>query len=1093
MSDGLIHRLPMLFRCWLTAGIFMASCFDLQAQSCALICKTNVQVVLNGLGQALITEQVIAPTAPVYCPGPITISLFDENYEPAPNPLTCDYAGQTITAVLEHDATGNSCTGTIELRDYLPPYLNCPEKFVLCSQDTDPDLIGQPLMSDNCTPAAAMSVNYDDQFTDLPCNTSQGGQQVTARIDRSWQVSDENGNTSACIQKIWVKRAVLSDVGFPPDLDGFQDEPLDCGQDPNDLGLTGEPTLEGQPIAANSPCDLAVLHSDQIINACGSGSYTVLRTWTISDFCGGGTTQHIQVIKLQDLTPPQLTPPDDFTVGTTDLDCAGYVTLPPGLATDDCSSVSIVPSWSFGAGYGVYLVPKGAHIVTYTATDACGNTASATARVTVEDDDPPQVICNADLQVSVSASGTGVVLPQTLDAGSWDNCDAIALSISRDGDMYGPSAQVTCADIGPPLMLYLRAADAAGLENFCQVEVTVRDFIKPALNCPANVTLNCGADFSNLQLTGQAQVSDNCGLLNLVFSDVVNLNACNIGTVARTWLATDLHGNSKTCVQQITLQPVNTIAVVFPSDLTINDCAGVAALQPAATGQPIITGQACSTVSVTFTDQVFATPPPPACFSILRSWKVIEWCTYNGGASGIWEHVQLITVRDHTAPLLGIPPDMTVDAAPSECTAAVTLLSATATDCSGNVVITHNSAFASAPGANASGIYPPGLHQIVFTATDACGNTRQETMQLLVRDQIAPVALCQNNVLLTLDASGTATLSPTQLNAGSYDQCTPSGQLLLDVVPQTFTCAQTPAQPVLLTVTDAAGNVAACQATVSVQAPPGVCAGDTYIINGTIRTETLIPVASVPVELMQGTAIQQVSCDNTGAFVFDDLPDAAAVLRPHNNTNWMNGVSTFDLALISKHILGIQPLNSPYKMIAADANHSNSITTFDIVLLRKLLLGVSDTVEGNTSWRFVDAGFVFDHPDNPFSAAFPETISLDSLDGILPSLDFIGIKTGDVNNSADPSAARPATDDRVHMEGSLIIFPFQQEEHACVELQITDVLGRPVLNKRGNFPSGGTRYCLHRAELPPAGFFYYQITTAGQNGTVFGDFILTDE
>ncbi|HNL39495.1 MAG TPA: hypothetical protein PKH43_10185, partial [Saprospiraceae bacterium] len=198
-------------------------------------------------------------------------------------------------------------------------------------------------------------------------------------------------------------------------------------------------------------------------------------------------------------------------------------------------------------------------------------------------------------------------------------------------------------------------------------------------------------------------------------------------------------------------------------------------------------------------------------------------------------------------------------------------------------------------------------------------------------------------------------------------------------------------------------NVAACQAQVSVQAPPGVCPGvDTYSIIGTIRTEQQIPVSNAPVDLQQGVVQQQVLSDDAGKFEFDNLPDQPSALRPHFSDDWTNGVSTFDLALISKHILGIQPLASPYKMIAADANHSNSITTFDIVLLRKLLLGVSDTLDGNTSWRFVAAEYVFPDANNPFSAPFPETIHLDSLSGMPDSAQFIGIKIGDVNNSTNP-------------------------------------------------------------------------------------------
>lgn len=1003
MSDYLSCCLQKrLFRVWLTVGLAVFA-LAANAQSCALICKSNLNVALNGVGQALITAQLIAPTAPTFCPGTISISLFDENNEPAPNPLTCDYLGQTITVVLEHAATGNTCSGTLEVRDYLPPQLSCSNKFILCTQDPAPALIGQPAMTDNCTPASSISASYTDQFTDLPCNATAGGQAVTARIDRSWQASDASGNSSTCLQQIWIKKAELQDVSFPPDLDGFQSAPLNCGQDPYDLSLTGAPNIEGQVIEAGSNCDLAAFKSDQVINNCGTGSYTVLRTWTVSDFCGSGSIQHIQVIKVQDLVPPTITPPDDFTVGTTDLNCSGWVSLPPATASDDCSAVTVQASWAYGNGFGPFLVPDGQHVATYTATDACGNTATATARVTVLDDDPPQVICTGEVQVAISASGTGYVLPATLDAGSWDNCSALLLEVSRDGEVFTPIVQVNCADIGTPIQVYLRATDGVGLENFCIVDVTVRDFIKPTLNCPAAITLNCtDADLSP-QHTGQAQASDNCTLQNIVYQDIVNLNACGAGSVQRSWTAVDVAGNTRTCVQQIVIQTLSTITVGFPPNKTIGNCAATADLLPASTGQPAIGGQSCSPVSVTYTDQVFATPPAPACFSILRSWKVIDWCTYNGGSTGIWEHTQLLTIEDHSAPVLGIPANQIVDAPQGACSAWVPLLPAVATDCSSSVVISHNSPYAVNAGSDASGTYPVGTHQVVFTATDACGNSTQQTLTIQVRDQIAPLLNCLNNVTLVLGSDGEALLTPNGLVAALSDNCTPAASIALTVSPAAFNCTQTGPQTVLVTATDAAGNVAACQAQVSVQAPPGVCPGvDTYSIIGTIRTEQQIPVSNAPVDLQQGVVQQQVLSDDAGKFEFDNLPDQPSALRPHFSDDWTNGVSTFDLALISKHILGIQPLASPYKMIAADANHSNSITTFDIVLLRKLLLGVSDTLDGNTSWRFVAAEYVFPDANNPFSAPFPETIHLDSLSGMPDSAQFIGIKIGDVNNSTNP-------------------------------------------------------------------------------------------
>ncbi len=1002
MPDHPVRVLPMpIVRRLSVAAFLLLAASALQSQTCALICKNSLQVALNGVGQAYISEQLIAPTAATYCPGTLSLSLFDENEEPAPNPLTCAYLNQTITVVVEHVATGNTCSGTLEVRDYLPPILNCPAKFVLCTQNTSPAEIGYPSMSDNCTSGGGLLAVYSDQMTDLPCGASAGGQAVTARIDRSWQVTDSSANTSTCVQQVWVKSAQLSDVTFPPNLDGFQSDPLDCSQNPDDLGLTGVPTVGGQAIAANGNCDLAVFQSDQLIANCGTASYSVLRTWAVSDFCGGGTVQHVQVIQIEDHTPPVLTAPADMTFGTTDFNCSGWVTLPAATATDDCSTLSIQPSWAYGTGYGPFLALEGEHIVTYTATDACGNTASATAKVTVADDDPPQVICTTELQVAVSANGLGFVLPASLDAGTWDNCGLLLLEVSRDGENFGSAVQVNCTDVGATLPVTLRATDGVGLENFCVVDVVVRDFVKPTLNCPAAVNLNCGADIQNIQITGQASATDNCALQSLTFSDASNLNACGVGTIQRIWTATDAEGNTKTCLQPITLNTISTISVQFPPNLTLTNCTDPAGLLPAATGQPVVGGQSCSPVSVTFTDQVLSAPPP-ACYSVLRRWKVIDWCVYNGGTAGIWEQAQLLTIQDQTAPVLGLPPDLSVDVPPGACSAQVNLLPAVATDCNTSIVLANSSPFASTSGADASGVYPVGLHQVVFTATDGCGNSAQATLSILVRDLIAPVLTCLPGVTLTLDQNGNAVLTPSVLVGSLADNCTPAADLQITATPVSFDCASVGPQPVLLTATDLAGNISACQANIAVLAPPGICSPNAYNIIGTIRTETQHPVAFVPVVLQQGPAVQQALADTSGVFRFNNLPDDTTLLRPQYSDDWLNGVSTFDLVLISKHILGIQPLNSPYKMIAADANHSNSITTFDIVLLRKLLLGVSDTLDGNTSWRFVDADFVFPDPNNPFSGVFPESIRLDSLTTAPDSTRFIGLKVGDVNNSTLP-------------------------------------------------------------------------------------------
>lgn len=157
-----------------------------------------------------------------------------------------------------------------------------------------------------------------------------------------------------------------------------------------------------------------------------------------------------------------------------------------------------------------------------------------------------------------------------------------------------------------------------------------------------------------------------------------------------------------------------------------------------------------------------------------------------------------------------------------------------------------------------------------------------------------------------------------------------------------------------------------------------------------------------------------------GNFSLQNIPGCAPyTLTPYRNDNPLNGLTTYDLVLISQHILGTQPFDSPLKMIAADANRSGSITSFDIVQLRKIILGVDTAFVNNTSWRFVPADYVFPNPQNPFAAPFPESLAVQVLTDPLANLDFTAIKVGDVNNTAAPSFGSSAD------ERSLGLWPME--------------------------------------------------------------------
>ncbi|MEM9888438.1 MAG: hypothetical protein AAF849_21265 [Bacteroidota bacterium] len=114
-----------------------------------------------------------------------------------------------------------------------------------------------------------------------------------------------------------------------------------------------------------------------------------------------------------------------------------------------------------------------------------------------------------------------------------------------------------------------------------------------------------------------------------------------------------------------------------------------------------------------------------------------------------------------------------------------------------------------------------------------------------------------------------------------------------------------------------------------------------------------------------------------------------------------NGISVTDLLLILNHNLGRELFTSSYQIIAADVNNSKSLTIFDLVELQKVNLGSSSRFPNNTSWRFLPTSFDATDVEN-FDFDFPERqqtlITPNS-----PSLNFFGVKIGDVNDSVDPS------------------------------------------------------------------------------------------
>ena len=172
-------------------------------------------------------------------------------------------------------------------------------------------------------------------------------------------------------------------------------------------------------------------------------------------------------------------------------------------------------------------------------------------------------------------------------------------------------------------------------------------------------------------------------------------------------------------------------------------------------------------------------------------------------------------------------------------------------------------------------------------------------------------------------------------------------------------------------------------------------------ISGNVHTEANSAVEDVEVTLTGPGVSQATLSGNNGNFTFSGLPDNQAYqVCLAKNTNPLNGVTTFDAVLLNNHIMNIELLNSPYKIIAAETGTANQPPDLlDIYLMRALILGVLTDLPA-PSWKFIPADAVL-NPVNPFpDIPLPLNCKTINLNGNATGQDFIGVKTADLNGTA---------------------------------------------------------------------------------------------
>ncbi len=1062
----------------------------LEFQVAEMQCE-NINLSLDQVCEGSVTLVMAIGATEIGCPDSCKIVIKDKLGNEYPNLFNATQINKEFEYTIY--CGGNSCWANVIIKDDLKPTIsNCVNDTINCVDN--PSIAIKPTADDNCI---ANLVKLDSAYTNVgfECDSFLLGEYTFI-----WQAVDAAGNVSekTCTQKVGVSRTDFSSIPAPKSFTGVNF--LECNSFP---ALTnGAPTpkfatvpklggVDLFPFNQATICNGFVKFEDEIIldTKCKK---MIQRIWTIGEWHCDSIARKtlVQVFEIKDTKGPVfVTKFKDITISAERF-CEGKINLPDVTLTDACNGVKELYV-STGSGVFTYTsvgnglftnsnkvtLKEGKHTLIFFAKDECGKPSTDSMKVTVQDLLPPIALCETFTTVSLTSDGQAWVKATSIDDGSFDDCSpSVSFEIARvfnspldtmcnpDHLNWTDEVAFCCSDVGriPFPMVALKVSDNGGNTSICMVQVEVQN--KEQFNqviCPSNLTVKCDLFYDPTNLTTAFGAVDLPGLIcpgNVILDDRITneaLDACRVGTIYRT---IDVKFGGKivyTCQQTITVQtdnPIDGNTIIWPKNAVItNVCPDVAAdpnFMAADIARPIVTEGSCNLVGMEKSDKVFQIAGNGACYKIVRTWSVIDWCGRNqNNADTIptWSREQVIEIRNTIAPVItSADTTVRVFSYTPNCTPIPIKLTASATDsCTlaaelqwDWTITLEGGSKITGKGNDASGTYPIGNHSIEFIVRDRCGNVTKTGYTFEVINAKTPTPYCKYGLstsLVPMDMDPMtpgpdvkmAVVTPEYFDNGSYHVC--GGDVLLsfssdlDSTELMLTCDNVGKQNVELWVTDPiTGNQAFCKTFIIVK--------DTVVTNSNGDTILICPSSLINIAgrvatsdnkgilasevLLINNEVKLEHTDTDGQYTFANMPKGGDyMLEPHKDGDDMNGVSTLDLVLIQRHILGMAKFIDPYTLIAADINHDDKVTASDLVGLRKLILGVTDGFEQNTSWRFVDKDHYFPVATDPWAEFVKEDYEISYLDESM-NVDFIGIKVGDVNGSVVTNVRDNHTENR---------------------------------------------------------------------------------
>ena len=632
----------------------------IQIDAVQLIAKTSddVRPVISNIPEDIMRDTLgpsvvtfVKPTAIDNVDGSVAVECD------VPSGVIYPFDTVTVTCKSE-DSAGNTASASfdITLNQFIPLEITAPDDLIL-------EATGELTLVDlgNVTVTKVATITND-----APNLFPLGNTTVT------WTAQDDKGGMTNDTQVITIQDTTDPVITPPDDVIHEATSILSMIQ----LGTaTATDTVDAMPtITSDAPTSFPI------------GTTTI--TYTATDDSGNSATA-TQEITIND-AEPMLFLPSDITAEATGVMTA--VDIGTATVTDNIDEITATNN-------ATDSFPLGVTIVTWTAKDSSGNTATAVQRIIIQDTTNPYFDTPESNVIVVEA--TGILTSFEIDTVTAHDIVDLNVTVTNDSpDSFR---------LGLNFVTWT-ARDSSGNTAMYKQIVLVNDGTSPTITAPDDITIGTSSLLTMINL-GVATATDLVDPAPRITSDAPT--SFQLGTITVIYTATDFFGNSATDTQKVTIQDTTEPILILPLDVTA-EATGVLT--------PLDIGTATVTDNI---DTITATNDAPDSFPIGET--KVTW-TAKDNAENTATAIQTVIIRDTTKPIITAP-----DSIIAEATNQLTIVdigSATASDIADPDVTVTN---------DAPGSFPVGSTVIEWSAMDDSDNVTNDTQTVRIQDTTEPI------------------------------------------------------------------------------------------------------------------------------------------------------------------------------------------------------------------------------------------------------------------------------------------------------------------------------------------------------------------